>query len=48
MINDTSFFICDDCNVEYEIIHNEEDPPEYCSFCGWHNIQKDDEREWEN
>ena len=27
-------FICENCNIECEIIHDEDEPPEYCPFCG--------------
>lgn len=38
--------VCENCNCEYEVVHDEEDPPEYCPFCGWHNEISSNDEEW--
>jgi rubrerythrin len=44
-----NIFTCENCNTEYEIVHDEDEPPEYCPFCGWKNMESEEiEEEWEH
>lgn len=38
---------CSVCETEFTLIHEEEDHPEYCPFCG-NSLEEDDNAFWED
>ena len=42
-------FLCTECEAEFEIVHDESSPPEFCPFCGDKLSFEDDfeDEEWE-
>ena len=40
-----NIILCINCDAEYTItkIDNEEEDPEFCPFCGYHQVQEDED-----
>jgi rubrerythrin len=41
-------FVCDECETEFEVLHDKETAPEFCPFCGDKlTYEEEIEEEWE-
>ena len=38
-------YLCEECEAEFDVVHDQLDNPEYCPFCSFRLVTDDDEDE---